>query len=186
MDSNERFINNPQNAFAFLQEVSTNARFVVDKLWENAKFFTTITSAILTFSVAAILTFIKDQPALFAKPFVPYFLSALPAVLIAISGIGMLNLRREYKRFLLWTATSQKLYDHIGLSVEMKSKRFVDDKYLLPKSYVEGTFKSTEDFVDTMLKKKHTLIFYFNCLHWCYMALGIVLIVCAFQLKKIC
>ena len=82
MDDKQRFIDDPEKAFEFLKEVSINARFVIDKIWENAKFFTTITSAILTFSVAAILTFIKDKPALISKPIVIFLVHPTKAYFV--------------------------------------------------------------------------------------------------------
>ncbi|NJN70532.1 MAG: hypothetical protein HC801_09820 [Nitrospira sp.] len=48
---------------SFSSEISSNLRFIVDKVWENARFFTTLSSALLTFSAAALAKGWLDKPA---------------------------------------------------------------------------------------------------------------------------
>ncbi|XPS87653.1 uncharacterized protein Dvar_56710 [Desulfosarcina variabilis str. Montpellier] len=72
------------------------------------------------------------------------------------------------------------------MTEEITTKAFPNDKYIMPNNFISGSFDSTEDFVEKILKKKNSLIYYFNWLHRCYMAIGLILIIFVFQLESVC
>ena len=43
-------------------EYSQTSRFIVDKIWTNARFFTTLTSALITVSIGALVKVVLDEP----------------------------------------------------------------------------------------------------------------------------
>ena len=51
------------------QEATGNAKWIVDKIWTNARFFTTLTSALITLTVVTIVSFVKEELAAPDSPF---------------------------------------------------------------------------------------------------------------------
>ena len=182
---NQNFLSEPQNVFSLLQEIAKNARLSIDKIWENAKFFTTITSAIVTISIAGLASAIKDKPELLNNIFIIILFSVLQIILIIISNIGIKNLRREYKNFLEWVITTQKLYELLGLGQELKFKMFPNDKYLLPDRFIDGKHNDSNEFIETNINRKGTLLYYFKLLHRCYIGIGILLIILIIFIKPL-
>ncbi|QTA80569.1 Uncharacterized protein dnl_28760 [Desulfonema limicola] len=93
-----------------------------------------------------------------------------------LSFIGIKNLEREYSRFLEWIAVIEKLREILGLYQEININKFPDDKYLLPKRFIESKFSSSEKFISYGLKKKGTLLYYFKALHYTYIILSILIL----------
>ncbi|MCH8125900.1 hypothetical protein IIC38_08065 [candidate division KSB1 bacterium] len=81
-------------------EVNKNARYVVDKIWTNARFFTTIISGMLTATGAGIVAMLRVEPINFGELIARNLLIIIPGMVIVIAIIGVRNLAREYSRFL--------------------------------------------------------------------------------------
>jgi len=180
------FFADSQNTFALFKEISINARFVIDKIWANAKFFTTITSALLTLSVAAIASLLKDKPDLILHPILPILLAILPIILIIVSYIGIKNLEREYIRFIQWVIVTQKLYEMLGATQQFSFKKYKNDRYLLPEQFILDQYENSEEFIKNSLKKKNTLLSYFKWLHGFYMVIGFLLLILLLLLRGYC
>lgn len=166
-----------QSLLALYLEYNQVSRFIVDKIWTNARFFTTITSALLTVTVAALIKVVLDDA---TKPQVStacLFLSLLPFMVIILSWIGIRNLRREYERFLNWVTVRSKIQEKIGLYQEVSSCIFPEDRYLLPKGYVENPHESSEAFITSALKSRSSLYFYFRMLQYTYSTMAFLLVV---------
>lgn len=153
----------------------SNAKFVVDKMWANVKFFTTITSALLTTSVAlygskSIQNTINIDPNIKSLVF-----AVIPIIVIMISVIGMKNLKREYKRFLEWIVVIQKIHDMLGLHEEVQAKIYPGDKSLFPEHFENRNYNTSEQFVEDRLKKKGSLFHYFNMLHRAYVIIALII-----------
>ena len=88
----------------------------------------TITSALMTVSVAGIVTVSKEFYQCIFPDGISVLLAIIPIMIIAISLIGMLNLRREYCRFLDWVTISDKLQEKIGLYQETSFKKYPEDR----------------------------------------------------------
>ena len=69
-----------------------------DRIWETAKYFTTIFSALLSVSVGAIFYLRTEhfQNVVQSK----ILISALLFITVAIAFIGLINVYREYKRMI--------------------------------------------------------------------------------------
>ena len=117
-------------------EMGINARFVVDKLWTNARFFTTVTSALMTISIAAVVSLKKSDSECLYGDGLSLLLVILPSMVIVIAFIGIMNLRREYCRFLDWVIIADKLQEKLGLYDETIFRKYPKDKYLLPSRFV--------------------------------------------------
>lgn len=170
-------LNDQQSLLALYLEYNQVSRFIVDKIWTNARFFTTITSALLTVTVAALVKVVLDEA---AKPHVStacLFLSLLPLMVIILSWIGVNNLHREYERFLNWVTVRPKIQEKMGLYQEISSCIFLEDRYILPKRYVENPHESSEAFITSALKSRSSLYFYFKMLQYTYSTMAFVLIV---------
>jgi len=161
---------------ALYSEYNQNSRFIVDKIWTNARFFTTITSAMLTVTVAALVKVVLDGAAEPQAPKALLFLSLLPTIVIILSWIGIRNLRREYERFLNWVTVRSKIQEKIGLYQEISSCIFPEDRYFLPKRFVENPHTSSEEFIAFALKSRSSLYFHFKVLQCTYSAMALVLV----------
>lgn len=167
-----------ENADRLMQLYSgfeSNAKFVVDRIWANVKFFTTIASALLTISIGLygsenIQKAINIDPNLKSLVF-----AIIPIIVIMISVIGMKNLKREYMRFLEWIVVIQKTQETLGLHNKMYTKIFAEDKYLLPERIISSKHNNSDDFIESGLKKKNSLYYYFNILHRAYVVISIII-----------
>ena len=117
-------------------EVNKNARYVVDKIWTNARFFTTIISGMLTATGAGIVAMLRVEPINFGELIARNLLIIIPGMVIVIAIIGVRNLAREYSRFLEWVVVLNKLQYKLGLYKEMEWQQYTTDKYLLPKQFI--------------------------------------------------
>lgn len=166
-----------ESLLALYSEYNQISRFIVDKIWTNARFFTTITSALLTLSITAFVMIVLDDPKEPAAPKVCLFLSLLPLIVIILSWIGVRNLRREYERFLSWVTVRSKIQEKLGLYQEVSSDIFPEDKYLLPERYVKNLHTKSKDFIDSALKSRSSLYFHFRILQYTYIAVALLLII---------
>ena len=155
--------------------LESNAKFVVDKIWANVKFFTTITSALLTTSLALYGSEHLIKLSGLDQNLRSLVFAFIPVIVIMISFIGIKNLRREYRRFLEWIAAIQKIQELMGLHVELKTKIFPEDKYLFPKQFLDMSYKDSIEFVESGLKKKDTLYRYFKILHGSYIVIAVII-----------
>jgi len=162
---------------ALYSEYNQISRFIVDKIWINARFFTTITSALLTVAIAALVKVALDSPAKVAAPKACILLSLLPIMVVVLSWIGIRNLRREYERFLGWVTVRAKIQERLGLAQEISSDLFPEDKHLLLDRYVHKQHASSESFIAAALKSRHSLYFYFRVLQYAYIAMALLLFV---------
>lgn len=191
-DNKNNSINSTQEIFkdrdalmSLYLEMGLNARFVVDKIWTNARFFTTITSALMTISIAAVVSLLKENPEQLQGLLIAFLLAILPVMVIVIAIIGIKNLRREYSRFLDWVVIADKLQEKLGLYEQTVFKKYPQDKYLLPLRFVSQKHTNTEHFIQTELQKKGSLLFYFKCLHRVYILLATIMVVMIFILRII-
>ncbi len=158
-------------------EVNKNARYVVDKIWTNARFFTTIISGMLTATGAGIVAMLRVEPINFGELIARNLLIIIPGMVIVIAIIGVRNLAREYSRFLEWVVVLNKLQYKLGLYKEMEWQQYTTDKYLLPKQFIAKSHSSSEEFVQAGLKKKGSLYYYFKLLNGTYISIAIILII---------
>ncbi|MCK5020288.1 MAG: hypothetical protein KAS32_24830 [Candidatus Peribacteraceae bacterium] len=166
---------NPEMLLQILNGVDSNAKFVIDKMWANVKFFTTITTALLTTSIAlygskniqGIIDINSDLKRI--------IFAFIPIIVIFISIIGMKNLKREYKRFLEWVAVRQKLHDLLRLDIKISTSIYPNDKYLFPDFFLKNDFDSSDDFVQNGLDRKGSLFYYFNILHKFFIGIAIII-----------
>ena len=173
--NNISVFNSIESLMQFFNDVEGNAKFVVDKIWASVKFFTTITSVLLTTSVAL---YGSDnlQKMLGLNPNLKsLILAVIPIIVIMISMIGMKNLKREYRRFLEWVVVINKLQELLGLHEEVRTNLYSKDRYILPEHFVLKDYGSSEDFVNSGLRKKGTLYYYFNILHRSYVIIAIII-----------
>lgn len=159
----------------FYSEVSSNLRFIVDKVWENAKFFTTLTSALLTFSAAALAKGWLDKSRVNQDPVGYLLLAVVPLLVIMIAFIGTRNLYREYRRFLDWMTVMAKIQERLGLHEEIETRIYPEDSCLLPKHFVKHSHLTSESFVNEALAAKGSLYYYFRLLHITYAAVALLL-----------
>ena len=166
-----------ESLLALYSEYNQISRFIVDKIWTNARFFTTLTSALLTLSITAFVMIVLGDPKEPAAQKACLFLSLLPLIVIILSWIGIRNLRREYERFLSWVTVRSKIQEKLGLYQEFSFNIFPEDKYLLPDRYVKNRHAKSKDFIDSNLKSGHSLYFYFRILQYTYIAMALLLII---------
>ena len=185
IDNNHGIFEDRDILMSLYLEMGLNARFVADKIWTNARFFTTITSALMTISIAAVVSLLKEQPEQLQGLAIAFLLAILPVMVIVIAIIGIKNLRREYSRFLDWVVIADKLQEKLGLYEQTAFKKYPKDKYLLPLRFVTQKVSNTENFIQTELQKKGSLLFYFKCLHPVYILLAVIMIVMIFLLRII-
>ena len=146
---------------------------LIDRVWETAKFFTTILSALMTATIT--LTALKVPTVRFAVVF-------LPVLMFIVTVIGLLNLRREYRRFLEAVVWLKKIEKYLGLHNEVdKDKRyFKEEKHLLPERYVKSSFESSKDFINdgmSLCRHKDTIHFWFTCLFLFYILISFFLLI---------
>ena len=185
----------PELLLSFHKNTESNAKFVVDKMWTNVRFFTTITSALLTISIA-LYGSAKLQALLNLGPHVKSTAFAIiPLIVVVISFIGIKNLRREYIRFLEWVVVINKLEELLGLNNQIRTKIYPKDKYLLPKHFIEKEYESSEEFISKSLNRKGTLFYYFKLLHIAYIVISLLIVLmilipvlgyCVGLIAKIC
>jgi hypothetical protein len=168
-------LNDRESLLSLYSIYSETSRFIVDKIWTNARFFTTLTSALIAFSVTVVVKVVLDEPNNAKVSSAYLFLLLLPIMVIIISYIGIKNLYREYHRFLDWVTVRTKLQERLGLCDEIKSQIYQEDKYLLPKRYVENSHMNSEVFIQSALKSRNSLYYYFKVLHFSYIAMALVL-----------
>ncbi len=171
----ESILADRQSLLAIYAETNDSTRFVVDKIWTNARFFTTLTSALLTLSAVAFGKGLLDAPQNKQDATAYLFLAILPALVLGISYIGTKNLEREYRRFLLWTSVRAKLQELLGLCQEATFKIFPDDRYLFPVHFVESRHASSGEFISASLGAKGSLYHYFKLLHFVYALVALLL-----------
>ena len=169
-------LKNPELLLSYHINTESNLKFVVDKIWTNVRFFTTITSVLLTISItlygsnklqALINLNTHLETAVFA---------IIPVLVVIISFIGIKNLRREYIRFLEWVVVVNKLEELLGLNEEVRTKIYPEDKYLLPKHFIEKHYVSSERFISESLNRKGTLFYYFKLLHIAYIVISFLIV----------
>jgi len=144
---------------------------LIDRVWETAKFFTTIFSALTATTIA--LSSFKISP-------IKGLLLLLPITTLGIMVIGWFNLRREYKRFLEAVGWLKIIEKYLGLhnEVTMDKRYFRKDKYFVPKRYVQNTFATLEAFIDdsmSLWKNKDTIFFMFTLLFLFYSLVSIII-----------
>jgi hypothetical protein len=174
--NNSSIMSNNEKLLPLYFEVTNNARFVVDKIWASAKFFTTISSALLTAAIATLYTIFRDNQLNTLNYVVGILLTFLPIMVIIISSIGIKNLTREYKKFLDWVIVLDKLEEKLGLYEETQFNNYPGDKYLLPERFIKSSFNSSKEFIVLSLQKKGTLRYYFKILHSTYIVLALFII----------
>ena len=155
-------------------QVSENARYVVDKIWTNVRFFATLTSALITLTVMIMISMMKGQVGIIPAP-IRLVLIFIPLINIALSILGIKNLAREYKRFLDWIAALSKIQEKLGLYERTRFRTFQKDKYILPERFSQHAYSSTEDFIEAMMKSKSSIYYYFKILHWIYVTISVFL-----------
>lgn len=137
---------------------------LVGRIWETAKFFTTIFSALTATTIALSsfkISLTKD------------LLLLLPIIMLGITVIGWYNLRREYKRFLEAVGWLKIIEKFLGLhdKITEDKRYFSKEEYLLPKRYVQSTFATFEEFIDdsmSLWKHKDGIFFTFTLLFLFY------------------
>ena len=172
-----------QEKLLFLyREFSDKEKFAISNVWLNVKFFTTISSALLTASIA-VFKVIRNPAALGGSDIQSLFLLVvLPIMVVLISLIGIKNLEREYSRFLEWISVIEKLREKLGLYEEVTFRKFPRDRYFIPERFFETPFYSSEEFIRHGLTQKGTLLFYFKVLHFTYILLSLLIILTLFLL----
>ena len=166
----------PELLLSFHANTESNAKFVVDKMWTNIRFFTTITSALLTISIA-LYGSDKLQNFINLGTHVKFAVFAIiPLLVVVISFIGIKNLRREYLRFLEWVVVINKLEELLGLNEEIRTNIYPRDKYLLPKHFIEKQYESSDEFISESLNRKGTLFHYFKLLHIAYIVISLLIV----------
>jgi len=145
---------------------------LVDRVWETAKFFTTIFSALLTATIT--LTTLRLPAVKFAVVF-------LPVLMLGAIIIGLLNLRREYKRFLEAIVWLKKIEKYLGLYDEVNEDKryFKEEKHLFPERFIEPNFKCSKQFINdgmSLRKHKDTIHFHFTCLFLFYILISFLLL----------
>jgi hypothetical protein len=176
IDTPEPILKDKEMLLILYKEASEKDKFSVTNVWNNARFFTTITSALITISIAFIRTSDKLNSGDNLSIGILISLILIPIIVIVLSFIGIKNLEREYSRFLEWIAVIEKLREILGLYQEIDINKFPDDKYLLPRRFIESSFSSSEEFINYGLSKKGTLLYYFKALHYTYIILSILVL----------
>ena len=162
---------------AILLSYESHAKFVIDKIWKSAQFFTTISTTLLAISAAflgskTISTFINSHEIV-----QPKFFAIIPFIVIIISIIGVLNLKREYERFLEWITSIIKIQEMLGLFKEISSERFKADRYINSYRVISTNWESSEKFISENLKSKKTLYYYFKILHFIFIGIAVCLFI---------
>ena len=166
----------PELLLAFYTDMESNAKFVVDKMWTNVRFFTTITSALLTISIALYGSAKLQALINLGTHLKSAVFAIIPLLVVVISFIGIKNLRREYIRFLEWVVVVNKLEELLGLNEEIRTNIYPRDKYLFPKHFIEKQYESSEKFISESLKRKRTLFYYFKLLHIAYIVISLLIV----------
>lgn len=175
-------LENEEKLLFLYREASDKEKFAISNVWNNVKFFTTISSALLTASIA-VFKVIRNPPALGGSDVQSLFLLVvLPIMVVLISLIGIKNLEREYSRFLECIAVIEKLREKLGLYEEVAFRKFPRDRYFIPERFFETPFYSSEEFIRHGLTQKGTLFFYFKVLHFTYVLLSFIIILTVFLL----
>jgi hypothetical protein len=166
----------PELLLAFHTNMESNAKFVVDKMWTNVRFFTTITSALLTISIALYGSAKLQALINLGTHLNSAVFAIIPLLVVVVSFIGIKNLRREYIRFLEWVVVANKLEELLGLNEELRTNIYPQDKYLLPKHFIEKQYESSEKFISESLKRKGTLFYHFKLLHIAYIVISLLIV----------
>lgn len=172
-----------ETLLSLYKEMGVNARFAVDKIWTNARFFTTLTSALITITVGANISFIQGLSKAEYNILVSLLASMLPVVIIVISIIAISNLKREYSRFLDWVVVADKLQEKLGLYNKTEFIKYPNDKYLLPERFIANDQKKSELFISNQINKRGTLYYFFRLIHILYIIISIIIIICCFLSK---
>jgi len=166
----------PELLLSFHSNTESNAKFVVDKMWTNIRFFTTITSALLTITIALYGSDKIENIVNLSVHVKSVIFEIIPLLVVVISFIGIKNLRREYLRFLEWVVVIKKLEELLGLTEEIQTKIYPGDKYLLPKKFIEKQYESSDEFISESLNRKGTLFYYFKLLHIAYIVISLIIV----------
>jgi len=168
---NVEVIDDKEKLLSIYSEVIQQAKFTIDKLWESVKFFTTITSALLTASIGGFIVITKEK-LLDEQIIIVFILIFIPIIIIAVSIIGILNSKREYLRFLTHVTILDKIQEKLGFYNEIKFLVYPKDKFQLPEKFIKNAYNSSEDFIKSAFKNKNSLRFYFKVLHIIFIILS--------------
>ena len=181
MESKIKILEDKEYATQLYIRSVENTQFLIQRVWDSAKFFTTLTSALITANIALYSLLgghgeVGSITECDNQMLSSCFLCAIPIIVVAVSIIGIANLRREYSNFLDCMIIVDKLQSHFGLYQKFENKKYLNDKYLFPQRISAKTYTCSEDFKKFNSKRKNTLYFYFKCLHIVYILIAILMI----------
>ena len=140
-------------------EIINERRYYTNKAWETIKFFTTIYTALLSFTILIVMNIYDKNPPI--DIYIVIIVISLPVNAMLLSFIGWWNFKRENSRAYETMATLKKVEKLIGLHEEIneEDRYFKKDKYLLPNYFVEEKnekvkSEDTKYFIDWMFKKE--------------------------------
>ena len=135
--------------------------FDINQIWENLKFFMTITTIFIPILTTVPFLF-NFSNTILNKIFKISFVLSITAFLILILFTIKSNSERHYKRWAEWRGTNIKISEKLKLNEETSFKIFPDEKYLHPFKYVNPTEYANEPEKIKSVKKYIDVKFYFK------------------------
>jgi len=151
----------------------------ISRIWETMKFTTTIIFGLFT----ATLTLLNYFPS--------SALMLLPIFAIVLTVFSLLNIRRQYRRFLEIITWINKIERYLGLYESIKEKggndknkkHFEKENHLVPERFLKESkgYERGKDFIDAKLTIcGHTMYSYFTwfyilCIVFAFILIGVIL-----------
>jgi hypothetical protein len=179
MDSEKKEVNKPEKqpfkdkdvVLTLYTDTITDLRMGVERVWSNMKFFTSITTSLLGLSAGFLGLFLEKLDVVKSLHGVVAFFIIFPVLIIIVSVIGWLNLKREYELVLKSIVMAIKIRERLGLyNHGFPSHKFTEE-YLFKKEDTERI--SSDKFIKDKLKEPDTLFAYFTYLHLVYVGLAV-------------
>jgi len=123
---------NKELLLRLLFEESRSRDHQANMMWENLKYFTTLTSALVTASLV-LLKLLFDLKSGSNSPLPPWLLSSslvIPLFSLITSVLGYFDLKRRWSRIMDSIVHLAKLESLLGLHEKMPARVWQDDSYL--------------------------------------------------------
>lgn len=133
----------------YLIDLKRQTDFQASLMWENLKFYSSITVAAVTAYVVVLGLFIAI---INVNKLAILITIALPALMIITSVQGERDLRRRWRRMLEVITTSAKIEEYVGLRSKRNfgPKVFPKDEWFISPRFVESEskYEKAQDFVE--------------------------------------
>ena len=181
MTNNEDNFSNDNLKFLY-DKYHEKELFDINQIWENLKFFMTITTIFIPILTTVPFLFNLSNIIL-NKIFKISFVLSITAFLILILFTIKSNSERHYKRWAEWRGTNIKISEKLKLNEKTSFKIFPDEKFLHPFKYIDPTeyanepekIKSVKKYIDVKFHFKDSFINKVKKVFWLTLALLLII-----------